>query len=138
MSPSIAKLAVTPPVVGFVITLIYKSPASSCFAIAADVFAICISEIIPSCILAPPEAVNIISGSLFCVAYSIILVILSPTALPILPIIKLLSIIAVATFFEFIFPTPQSTPSSKSDFCSAFFNFSSYPGNSNGFVTFIS
>ena len=39
ISPSIAKLAVTPPVVGSVSTVIYKSPAFECLAAAADTFA---------------------------------------------------------------------------------------------------
>ena len=43
--------------------LIDKSPASSNFFIAAAVFAICIKEIIPSCILAPPETQKVIIGS---------------------------------------------------------------------------
>ena len=88
ISPSIAKLAVTPPVVGLVSTVIYSKPASSCFPIAALILAICIKEKIPSCILAPPEVVNIINGSFLSVAYSIKDVILSPTTVPILPIIK--------------------------------------------------
>ena len=54
-SPSMAKLAVTPPVVGSVRTEMYRSPASLWRFRAADVFAICIREVIPSCILAPPE-----------------------------------------------------------------------------------
>lgn len=45
--PSIAQLAVTPPIVGSVSTLTYKSPASLCLFSAADVFAICIRETIP-------------------------------------------------------------------------------------------
>ena len=51
----LANDAVTPPYVGSVKTDMYKSPASSNFVSAAVVFAICIRDIIPSCILAPPE-----------------------------------------------------------------------------------
>ncbi len=40
-----------------------KKPASLCRFSAAEVFAICIREWIPSCILAPPEQANIITGS---------------------------------------------------------------------------
>lgn len=55
-SPSIAKLAETPPMVGSVSTEIYGKPRSCIFASAAEVFAICISDISASCIRAPPEA----------------------------------------------------------------------------------
>ena len=106
MSPKLAKLAVTPPVVGSVNTDIYNNPASSNFAIAADVLAICINDIIPSCILAPPDTQNKITGNLSSIAFSTNLVIFSPTTLPILPIIKLLSITPIATFILFIFPVP--------------------------------
>ena len=131
-SPKLAKLAVTPPVVGSVKTDIYSSPASLCFAKAADVFAICISEIIPSCILAPPDTQKIISGIRFSIDVSIVSVILSPTQLPILPIMKFPSIIAIATSFPFIFPGPHLTASSIFVFCfniSAFFR---YPSKFNG------
>ena len=55
-SPSMAKLAVTPPVVGSVRTEMYGSRASPSRASAAEVLAICISERMPSCMRAPPEA----------------------------------------------------------------------------------
>lgn len=58
----------------------------------SEVFAICISEMIPSCILAPPEQQNNITGSLSSVARSNALVIFSPTTWPMLPIINLESI----------------------------------------------
>ena len=57
MSPSIAKLAETPPVVGSVKKVMYRLPASLWRLTAPLVFAICISERMPSCILAPPETV---------------------------------------------------------------------------------
>ena len=79
-SPKDAKLASTPAMVGFVSIEIYKSPASLCLARAAEVFAICISEIMPSYILAPPPEPEItIRGSSFSVAYSVIIVTFSPT-----------------------------------------------------------
>ena len=57
-SPSIANDAVTPPVVGSVSIEMYGSRASASRASAAEIFAICISERIPSCMRAPPEAEN--------------------------------------------------------------------------------
>ena len=79
ISPSIAKLAVTPPVVGSVRIDTYNNPASECFFNAAEVFAICIREMIPSCILAPPEQQNMNTGSFSSVARSTALAIFSPT-----------------------------------------------------------
>ena len=79
-SPREAKLAKTPAIVGFVSTDMYKNPASLCFASAAEVFAICMREIMPSYILAPPpEPETITRGSSFSVAYSVTLVTFSPT-----------------------------------------------------------
>ena len=57
MSPSIAKDAATPPVVGCSSTEMYGTLALRAAATrAADVFAICISDSMPSCMRAPPEA----------------------------------------------------------------------------------
>ena len=86
ISPKLAKLAVTPPVVGSVSTVIFNRPASSNFATAAEVFAICINDTMPSCILAPPDTQKIINGNFSFIASSIASVIFSPTTLPILPI----------------------------------------------------
>ena len=55
MSPSVAKLAVTPPVVGLVSTEMNGMPASRSRASAAAVLAICISESSDSCMRAPPQ-----------------------------------------------------------------------------------
>ena len=85
-SSSDAKLAVTPPVVGSVSTVIYRPPLSLWSFTAPDVLAICIRETIPSCILAPPEQVNKITGRLWSEAYSKALAIFSPTTLPMEPI----------------------------------------------------
>ena len=49
---------------------------------AAEVFAICISDTIPSCILAPPEQQNRMTGSPCFVASSNERVIFSPTTYP--------------------------------------------------------
>ena len=62
-SPSEAKLAATPPIVGFVSTEMKSPPASSYCARAAETLAICIRERIPSCIRAPPpEPLTMASG----------------------------------------------------------------------------
>ena len=81
-SPKEAKLAVTPPVVGFVNNAMYGKPASSWRMSAPDVFAICMRLKAPSCMRAPPLAVTINSGSRRAVAVSISRVIFSPTADP--------------------------------------------------------
>ena len=120
ISPSMAKLAVTPPVVGSVSTLTYKQPASWCLFSAAEVFVICIREWIPSCILAPPEQANIIIGSLSLVAFSTARVIFSPTTFPMLAIIKRPSQTARTTSFPAILAFPVTTASSSPVFsCSA-------------------
>ena len=54
-SPSDAKLASTPPVVGWASTTNIGSPASCRSSTAQTVFGSCISERIPSCMRAPPE-----------------------------------------------------------------------------------
>ena len=123
ISPSIAKLAVTPPVVGSVSTHTYNNLSSSNFANAALTLAICIKDNIPSCILAPPDTVNIITGNFNSIALSIALVIFSPTTDPILPIMNLLSIIHTTTSIPAILPFPVVTASLKFVFsfiCSIF------------------
>ena len=61
-SPSMAKLAVTPPVVGSVRTEMYGSRARSSRASAALILAICISDRAPSIIRAPPEQETMTTG----------------------------------------------------------------------------
>ena len=134
ISPSIAKLAVTPPVVGSVNTEIYRSPASLCLFNAADVFAICISDTIPSCILAPPEQAKIITGSCSRVARSTALVIFSPTTLPILAIINRLSQTARTTLCSPILAKPLTTASSSPVFFRSPSIFSTYPLYCSGFT----
>ena len=85
ISPSEAKLALTPPVVGLVSTEINSPPLFLNFSITAAVFAICIRENIPSCILAPPLALKITRGIFFLSAYSASLATSSPTTVPMLP-----------------------------------------------------
>ncbi len=62
MSPSMAKLAVVPPVVGSARTEMKGTLASPIRAIAALVFIICIRDIMPSCIRMPPEQETMMSG----------------------------------------------------------------------------
>ena len=57
-----AKLAVTPPVVGSVRSEMKGSRSSARRLSAAEVLAICMSERIPSCIRAPPEAETMSRG----------------------------------------------------------------------------
>ena len=91
-SPSIAKLAVTPPVVGSVNTEINGSFASCSIAKAAEIFAICISDNVPSCMRAPPDAEKTITAPSVSSARSMSRVIFSPTAEPIEPPINDISI----------------------------------------------
>ena len=85
MSPSIANDAVTPPKVGSVLRQTHNRPASCSWASAWLVFAICIRETQPSCILAPPEAEMIRRGRCRSRAISAARVTISPTAAPMLP-----------------------------------------------------
>ena len=93
-SPSIAKLAVTPPVVGSVSTEMYGSRAASRRASAPEIFAICISESAPSIIRAPPEQQTMTTGQRWSMARSMARVIFSPTTTPMLPPMKPYSIAA--------------------------------------------
>src|SRR5437879_2316178 len=87
-SPSIAKLAVTPPVVGSVRIEMYGSPAAASRSSAADVLAICISERMPSCIRAPPEAETLRTGRCLSMASP-------PAALHLSPVDDLLARVAL-------------------------------------------
>ncbi len=84
-SPSMAKLAATPPVVGCSRIDRYGSPASRRRPSAAEVLAICISERTPSCMRAPPEAEKISAGTFRSSARSNTRVIFSPATEPIDP-----------------------------------------------------
>ena len=101
----------------------YNKPASSSFVSAAVVLAICISDIIPSCILAPPDTENIIIGNFSLMACSILYVIFSPTTAPMLPIRKPLSIMQITTSSPFILPVPQAIASSNPVFSLKVFSF---------------
>ena len=80
-----AKLAVVPPVVGSVSTLMNGIPASSSAISAADILAICIRLTAPSCMRMPPEAETMINGLRSEMERSMARVIFSPTAAPTLP-----------------------------------------------------
>ncbi len=80
-----AKLAATPPVVGFSSTEMYGSPASRSRPSAAEVFAICMSDSTPSCMRAPPDAEQMIAVRRRASARSNTRVIFSPTTEPIEP-----------------------------------------------------
>ena len=84
-SPSMAKLAVTPPVVGSVSRDRYGSRSRARRCSAAEVLAICMSDRMPSCMRAPPEADTISSGTRLAIASSIARVSFSPTTEPMLP-----------------------------------------------------
>lgn len=58
ISPCMANDAVTPPVVGSVSTVMKGRRAAPKRSTAQDTFAICMSEMRPSCMRAPPEAQN--------------------------------------------------------------------------------
>src|SRR5580692_4121886 len=110
-SPSIAKLAVTPPVVGSVSTEIYGNFSASNRASAADTFASCIRLIVPSIIRAPPEQDTTISGCLVSIAISIARVTFSPTTAPIEPPINPNSIEQQTTGLPFSCPSAVITAS---------------------------
>ena len=117
-SPSMAKLAVTPPVVGSVSNEIYGSFARSSRASAAEILAICISDSAPSIMRAPPEHDTMITGALRARAISMPRTIFSPTTTPMEPPMKLYSIAATTVSMPLIRPTPTITASFwPVDFC---------------------
>jgi hypothetical protein len=105
----------------------YSSPASPCLLIAAEVFAICIKDTMPSCILAPPEQQNKNTGSFSSVARSIALVIFSPTTCPMLAIIKRESQIPSTISSPNTLQRPTVTASFNPVFSLAAASLSSYP-----------
>ena len=110
-SPSMAKLAVTPPVVGSASTEMNKPLASSRRASAALVLAICMSEKPDSCMRAPPEHETVTTGMLWSMPRSIARVIFSPTTEPIDPPRKVKSITATTTRRPFTKPKPERSAS---------------------------
>ena len=87
-SPSIARLAETPPVVGWVRTEMNGRPRSDSLASAAEVFAIWNSENSDSCMRAPPEDEKQMYGLPCWIAASAPRTNFSPTTEPIEPPMK--------------------------------------------------
>ncbi len=110
-SPSIAKLAVTPPVVGSVSSDTYGNPARSSRPSAAQILAICISDSAPSIIRAPPEHETTISAAFDASARSAARVIFSPTTTPMLPPMKPYSMDAITTGIASSVPLPTTIAS---------------------------
>ena len=110
-SPSIAKLALTPPVVGSVSTAMYGSRARSRRARAPEIFAICMSERAPSIMRAPPEQQTMIIGQRRAMAISMPRVIFSPTTTPMLPPMKAYSWAAMIVSMPSSVPEPTITAS---------------------------
>ena len=132
MSPSMAKLAVTPPVVGSVSTEMYKRPASLCRFTAADVLAICMREASPSCMRAPPEQANTTMGSRSRWARSKARVSFSPATVPMLPMRNRVSHTAMAHRIPPMVPTPVITASSRPLFPFRLSSFSPYAASCKG------
>ena len=120
MSPSIAKDADTPPVVGWVITEMYGRPAARRRPSAADVLAICISENRLSCMRAPPLAAKHTKGHSSSSARSAASAKRSPTTDPIEPPMKAKSK-AQATIGRCLSLPSSATSASRSPvaFCGA-------------------
>ncbi len=102
-----AKLAVTPPVVGSVSTLMNGTRASSSRIRAAEILAICIRLTAPSCMRAPPEADTMMSGVRWASERSMARVIFSPTTAPMLPPMNFISSAQMLTV------RPSSVPAAE-------------------------
>lgn len=88
MSASVAKLATTPPVQGSTRMAMKGVAVSMSRSTAQLVFAICMSERIPSCMRAPPELHTATRGRPSVAASSALRHSFSPTTLPMLPPMK--------------------------------------------------
>src|SRR6478672_4437531 len=110
-SPSMAKEAVTPPVVGSVRIEINGTLASSRRARAAEILASCIRLITPSIMRAPPDAETITMGTRASVACSMARVMASPTTAPMLPPMNAYSIELTITVRPFSLPRALITAS---------------------------
>ena len=107
-----AKLAVTPPVVGSHSTTMKGSPASLTMRVAITVRGICIRLMVPSCMRAPPEAVKTISGASCSTASLAAVTIASPTPAPMDPPMKANSKAATTALRPSIVPCATTTASS--------------------------
>src|SRR3984957_4321700 len=103
-SPSMAKDAVTPPVVGSVSTEMNGTLASSNRASAAEILANCIRLITPSIMRAPPDADTMTIGARVSVACSMARVMPSPTTAPMLPPMNAYSMALTITVRPFNLP----------------------------------
>ncbi|MNW56409.1 hypothetical protein D3C74_341210 [compost metagenome] len=138
ISPRLAKLAETPPVVGSVMTEMYSPPCSSKRDKAALVLAICMRLRILSCIRAPPDVEKMIIGKRFSVACSMARVIFSPTTEPMLPVKKSKLMTATTTGRPSMVPSPVITASFRPDFRRCCSNLLLYPGKPSGSTDIIS
>ena len=113
ISPCMANDAVTPPVVGSVSTVMKGRRAAPKRSTAQDTFAICMSEMRPSCMRAPPEAQNTTTGSRSAMARSIIAATFSPTTCPMEPMKKPDSMTPTAKGSPAMVARPVRTASSR-------------------------
>ena len=104
-SPNMAKEAVTPPVVGSVSRTTYGRPPSLTICTAITVRGICISERIPSCMRAPPEAGMAMKAACRSTAARAAMTKPSPTATPMEPPMKRKSKAAITADWPPISPT---------------------------------
>ena len=111
-SPSIAKEAVTPPVVGSVRRLMNGTFAWSRRARAAEILAICMRESVPSIMRAPPEQETTINGMRSRAAFSTARVTFSPTTTPIEPPMNPYSMAAMTAGVSPTVPTAETSASS--------------------------
>src|SRR5208283_4880475 len=120
-SPSMAKDAVVPPVVGSVITEMYGTLASSMRESEDEIFASCMRLTTPSIMRAPPEAETTISGSFSAVAFSTARVIISPTTAPMEPPMNEYSMTLAMTGLPWSLPRALMTASLRPvSFCERF------------------
>ena len=109
ISPKNAKLALTPPKVGLQSNEIKGSFASLSLLSAQEVFAICKSEKVDSCILAPPLVEQMISAWRFLIARFIARTIFSPSTDPSEPPINSKSNTTSCTFIPCMLALPAIT-----------------------------
>src|SRR5882762_7658206 len=125
-SPSMAKLAVTPPVVGSVSTEMYGSFSSSSRASAAETLASCMRLIVPSIMRAPPEQEMAMNGWRVSIASSMPRVTFSPTTAPIEPPMKPNSMEHITTGRPLRWPSAVMTASFMPSFFMASFRRAAY------------